>query len=289
MTHPANCSPNGPTPMARLQAVVAFARRIPRLFQAALAVIVLAISIAFLAGVSRSPALKTTAYLVLAAGYLCLGVASLVENVKPMLEERRDPDGVPAQVPVILADLASKAGIAIPRTKVIRNRAPNARVSLFTGPSLVINRGLLDSLSPLALIGTIGHEIGHIISGHLRAQQRILPLGWFALVLGTCLLCVLWQSGVVSLAWPVCAAVATGVVWPVVARVSRGHEFEADRAGAQLTGIGAQLAALDELERYARARGRRPRLGRVGRLVSTHPSYAERKAALHAIGRGKEG
>jgi len=292
MAHPANspsCSPKRATPMARLrQAAVACAGRIPRLFQAGLALAGLAISIAFVAGVSHSLILKTTAYLVLAVSLLCLLAASLVEYVKPMLEERRDPDGVPAQVPVILADLASKAGIAIPRTTVVRNRAPNARVSLFTRRSMVINRGLLEALSPLAFNGTMGHEIGHIVSGHLRAPQRILPLSWIGLVLGTCVLYVTWKAGTVSIAWPVCAAVAMAGVWLVVARVSRRQEFEADRAGAEVTGVDAQLAALNEVEQYRRARGNRPRLEKAGRLVATHPTYAERKAALHSIARGNE-
>lgn len=264
-------------------------RLMVRLFQAGLALLMLAILIAFIAGVSRSLALKTTAYLLLAIGSLCLGAASLVANVKPMLQERRDPDGVPAEVPIVVADLASKAGIAIPRTKVIRNRAPNARASFFRGPSLVINRGLVDSLSPFALIGTMGHEIGHIISGHLTGRQRILPLSWLALLVGTCLLCVLWKAGAVSITWPVYAAVATAAVWPIVAAVSRRHEFEADRAGAHLTGVDAQFVALDELERYERTRDRRPRLRKAGQLIATHPTYAERKAALHSIATGEEG
>jgi Zn-dependent protease with chaperone function len=113
-------------------------------------------------------------------------------------------------VTVILADLAPKAGIAVPRTKVTRNQAPNARVSLAAGASPVISRGLLDYLSPLALIGTMGHEIGHIISGHLTGRKRILPLSWLALLVGTCLLCVLWKAGAVAITWPVYAAVATG-------------------------------------------------------------------------------
>jgi hypothetical protein len=81
--------------MARLwQAAVVCAGRVPRLFQAGLALVVLAISIAFVAGIIRSLALKTAAYLVLAVGSLCLLAALLVENLKAMLEERRDPGGV---------------------------------------------------------------------------------------------------------------------------------------------------------------------------------------------------
>jgi hypothetical protein len=38
-----------------------------------------------------------------------------------------------------------------------------------------------------------------------------------------------------------------------------------------------------------RTRSRWPHLGRVGQLAATHPTYAERKAALHAIARGEEG
>jgi heat shock protein HtpX len=201
----------------------------------------------------------------------------------------------------MVADLAGRAGVPMPRLYLIGSPQPNA---FATGrnpdhAAVAVTQGLLDHLPPGQVQAVLAHELAHIrnrdvlistiaamIAGAISAIANVLqfsflfgddeesPLGW----LGT---------------------LATIILAPLAAMllqlaVSRQREYLADATAARLLGGGEPLAdALEALERGTKAlpaavnpafaslyvANPLPRVG-IAPFFSTHPPIGERVRRL---------
>lgn len=199
-------------------------------------------------------------------------------------------------------DLAHRAGLPPPRVLVIRSDLPNA---FATGrnpenAAVAATTGLLTRLDRRQIRGVMAHELAHVrnrdtltmtitatIAGAISALANIglffgggdrdRPAG----MMGTLALAILA---------PLAAAL-------VQMAISRGREYEADRAGAEISGDPEALAsALETIEHFAHqdinhTAERNPATAQMfiinplsgqgaDNLFSTHPATANRVAAL---------
>jgi heat shock protein HtpX len=204
----------------------------------------------------------------------------------------------------LVQQLASKAGLPMPKVFITENPQPNA---FATGrnpdhAAVCVTTGLLAQVSQQELAGVLAHELGHVkhrdtltmtitavIAGAISmlanfaffmgGDRRNNPLGIVGIVLVTMLA-------------PIAAML-------VQAAISRSREYEADRAGAEITGHPQWLAsALGRIEQSAQRIENSPAdanpatahmfiinplHGGIGGLFATHPSTEERIARLRAM------
>jgi heat shock protein HtpX len=214
------------------------------------------------------------------------------ENVRPELVQ-------------IVARLAENAGLPMPRVYVSDNPQPNA---FATGrnpqhAAVCATTGLLDQLSDEEIAGVLAHELGHIknhdtltmtitatIAGAISmlanfamfmggGNNRNNPLGIVGVLL-------------VSILAPIAAMM-------VQMAISRSREYEADKAGAEISGRPLWLAsALERIEHAADRIGNNaaernpatahmfiinPLHGGMSGLFRSHPQTADRIARLRAM------
>ena len=202
----------------------------------------------------------------------------------------------------IVERLAAQARLPMPKVYITENPQPNA---FATGRSpehaaVCVTSGLLAAVSKEELAGVIAHELGHVrnrdtltmtitavIAGAIGMLanfaffmgDRRNPLGLVGVLL-------------VTLLAPVAAML-------VQAAISRSREFEADKAGAELTGRPLWLAdALEQIDRSAQKTLNAPAdanpatahmfiinplHGGLSGLFTSHPATAERIARLRAM------
>jgi heat shock protein HtpX len=202
----------------------------------------------------------------------------------------------------IVERLAAQAKLPMPKVFITENPQPNA---FATGRSpdhaaVCVTTGLLATVSKEELAGVIAHELGHVrnrdtltmtitavIAGAIGMLanfaffmgDRRNPLGLVGVLL-------------VTLLAPIAAML-------VQAAVSRSREFEADRAGAELTGRPLWLAdALAQIDSKARQTLNAPAdanpatahmfiinplHGGLSGLFASHPATEERIARLRAM------
>jgi heat shock protein HtpX len=204
----------------------------------------------------------------------------------------------------LVEQLAGAAKLPMPKVYITENPQPNA---FATGrnpehAAVCVTSGLLAQVSQQELAGVLAHELGHVqhrdtltmtitavIAGaigmlanmafFMGGDRRNNPLGFVGILLVTMLA-------------PIAAML-------VQAAISRSREFEADRAGAEITGKPLWLAsALGQIERAAQGIENHPAdanpatahmfiinplHGGIGGLFSTHPSTEERIARLRAM------
>ena len=208
----------------------------------------------------------------------------------------------------LVARLAQQAGLPMPRVYITENPQPNA---FATGRSpdhaaVCVTSGLLQQVNQEELAGVLAHELGHVkhrdtltmtivavMAGAISmlanmaffmggGRDRENPLGIVGVIL-------------VTLLAPIGAML-------VQAAISRSREFEADRAGAEITGRPLWLAsALGQIERAAERTENypadanpatahmfiiNPLHGGLSGLFATHPSTEERIARLQAMAGG---
>ena len=204
--------------------------------------------------------------------------------------------------------LAQQAQLPMPKVFITENPQPNA---FATGrnpehAAVCVTTGLLNQVSQEELAGVLAHELGHVkhrdtltmtitavIAGAISmlanmaffmggSRDREHPLGMVGMLL-------------VALLAPIAAVL-------VQAAISRSREFEADRAGAEITGRPLWLAsALGQIERAAERTPNypadanpatahmfivNPLHGGISGLFATHPSTEERIARLKAMAGG---
>ncbi|HUO01467.1 MAG TPA: zinc metalloprotease HtpX [Rhizomicrobium sp.] len=202
----------------------------------------------------------------------------------------------------IVQRLAAQARLPMPKVFISENPQPNA---FATGRSpehaaVCVTSGLLARVNNEELAGVIAHELGHVrnrdtltmtitavIAGAIGMLanfaffmgDRRNPLGLVGVLL-------------VTLLAPIAAIL-------VQSAISRSREYEADRAGAELTGRPLWLAdALAEIDRSARQTLNAPAdanpatahmfivnplHGGMSGLFASHPPTAERIARLRAM------
>jgi heat shock protein HtpX len=201
--------------------------------------------------------------------------------------------------------LAANAKIPMPKVYITENPQPNA---FATGrdpehAAICVTTGLMDQCSQEELAGGVAHELGNVkhrdtltmtitavMAGAISmlanmaffmggSRDRDHPMGMVGVLL-------------VTLLAPIAAML-------VQAAISRSREYEADRAGAEITGRPMWLAsALGQIERAAERTPNypadanpatahmfivNPLHGGISGLFSTHPPTAERIARLQAM------
>ncbi len=205
----------------------------------------------------------------------------------------------------LVRQLSGRAGLPMPKVYIVENEQPNA---FATGrnqehAAVCVTSGLLSRVNDEELAGVLAHELGHIkhrdtltmtivatVAGavsmlanfafFLGGDRRNNPLGLVGM-----LLMMLFASLAAML---------------VQMAISRSREFDADEAGAEISGRPLWLAsALEEIEHAARridnaGAEEHPatahmfiinplHAGGLSTLFSSHPSTAERVARLRAM------
>jgi heat shock protein HtpX len=205
----------------------------------------------------------------------------------------------------LVHQLAAQAGLPMPKVYIVENDQPNA---FATGrnpehAAVCVTTGLLARVSQEELAGVVAHELGHVkhrdtltMTITATIAGAISMLANFALFFGggerrngLGLIGVL----LVSILAPIAAVL-------VQMAVSRSREFEADRAGAEISGRPLWLAsALQKIDRAAgvianpeaEANPATAHLfivnplsgGGLAGLFASHPSTEERIARLRAM------
>ena len=209
----------------------------------------------------------------------------------------------------MVAELAQRADLPMPKVYLINEDAPNA---FATGrnpqhAAVAATTGILRVLSERELRGVMAHELAHvkhrdILISTISATMAgaIGMLANFGMMFGG-----RDEEGrpvnpIVSILVMILAPLAASLIQMAI---SRAREFEADRGGAEISGDPAALAsALQKIQRIAQgipleAAEAHPETaqmmimnplsgGGLKGLFSTHPATEERVARLMAMARG---
>ncbi|GAB4061127.1 zinc metalloprotease HtpX [Uliginosibacterium sediminicola] len=210
----------------------------------------------------------------------------------------------------MVADLARRAQLPMPRVYLINEVQPNA---FATGrnpehAAVAATAGIIQLLSERELRGVMAHELAHvkhrdILISTISATMAgaISALANFAMFFGG-------RDSEGRPANPI-AGILVALLAPLAASliqmaISRAREYEADRGGAEISGDpGALASALEKIHAYAHgiplaAAEAHPETaqmmimnplsgGTLAGLFATHPPTEERVARLRALARGR--
>lgn len=205
----------------------------------------------------------------------------------------------------IVANLAARAGLPVPRVYVIPTDTPNA---FATGrnpehAAVAATEGLLQLLSDQEIEGVMAHELAHVKNRDILISSVAATIGAAIMMLASI---ARWGAifapggrGNDRHGSNAIALLATAIIAPIAAMliqaaISRAREFGADRTGAEIAGTPYGLAsALRKIEAIVQRRPLpanpatahlfivKPFSGRgVLSLFSTHPPTEERIARL---------
>ena len=206
----------------------------------------------------------------------------------------------------IVRDLAAKAGLPMPRVYVMDSPQPNAFATGRNPENAAVcaTTGLLRSLSREEITAVMAHELGHV------KNRDTLTMTITATIAGAISMLAnfaFFFGGVRNNNNPFgfVGVLVAAIVAPIAAlliqmAVSRTREYSADRASAEITGHPSWLISAlgkisnaakripnPEAERHPAAAHMfiiNPLSGaRMGNLFATHPSTADRIAALQAM------
>lgn len=225
------------------------------------------------------------------------------------------PDGQLPEVREIVADLAAREGMPMPRLYYIDSPQPNA---FATGrnpdhAAVAVTSGILSLMNRDELTGVLAHELAHVknrdilissIAATMAAALSIFArMGMFGMLGGRRNNNA--AGGIIALISIIVAPIAAMVIRFAI---SRAREYQADRSGAELTGEPLALAsALRKLEAGTsripmnvnpavaplyiadplKAFGNRGGggLGGLAKMFSTHPPISERVERLQEMSR----
>jgi heat shock protein HtpX len=201
------------------------------------------------------------------------------------------PDELP-QLRAIVADLAQRAGLPMPRLYLVDRPEPNA---FATGrdpnhAAVAVTSGILNLMDERELRGVLAHELSHV-------KNRDTLIGTIAATIGGAIsflaqmaqFQLLFGGGRDDRNGGGFGAIIAIILAPIAAlviqlAVSRGREYGADRSGAELTGDPEGLAlALQNLDAANRQRpglldrfGRRPAnpRGAPAPVPAANPAFA---------------
>jgi heat shock protein HtpX len=207
------------------------------------------------------------------------------------------------RVAPIVAALAQRMGIPMPKLYLIPDNSPNA---FATGrnpqhASVAFTTGILETMSDAEIEGVVAHELGHVL-------HRDILISSVAATIATAITFVARMGfffggnrddreeggGVGGIFMLILAPIAAMLIQMAI---SRSREYDADAASAKYTGEPQRLiSALQKLDAYSRQLPMQatpstahlfiiqPFTGAsLMRLFSTHPSTAERIARLRAM------
>lgn len=218
------------------------------------------------------------------------------------------PQSQPAFYRLVEA-LARRAELPMPRVYIIDNAQPNA-FATGRGPAnaaVAATTGLLQSLNENEVAGVMAHELAHVRN---RDTLIMTITATIAGAIGMLANFALFFGGNRNNPLGFVGVLATMILAPLAASlvqlaISRGREYEADRAGAEICGNPHWLAdALEKLHRGAEridnpAAENNPATAHMfivnplhaharDKMFSTHPSMANRVARLRAMAPGAE-
>ena len=209
----------------------------------------------------------------------------------------------------LVADLAARAGLPMPKVCLIESQTPNA---FATGRSpahaaVAVTRGIVGVLSREELAGVLAHELSHI-------KHRDTLISTIAAAMGSAISMLAYMAQWGALfgrsdddegAGGIVGTLVAVLVAPLAATliqlaISRSREYDADKAGGEICGNPRYLArALEKISaaaqslppmREAEARPATSNLFIINPLAgsrqafmslfSTHPATAERVARL---------
>lgn len=203
----------------------------------------------------------------------------------------------------MVQELAQRAGLPMPRVYLINEDAPNA---FATGrnpehAAVAATTGILRVLSERELRGVMAHELAHVRHRDILTSTIAATMAGAISALANMAMFFGGRDENGNRSNPI-ASIAVAILAPLAASliqmaISRAREFEADRAGAEISGDPQALAsALDKIHRYAQgipfqAAEEHPATaqmmimnplsgGAIANLFSTHPATEERIARL---------
>lgn len=200
----------------------------------------------------------------------------------------------------MVADLARRAGLPMPKVYIVDDPNPNA---FATGrnpdnAAVAATTGLLGMLTRDEVAGVMAHELGHVRNRDTLIMTMVATIaGAISMIANFGLF---FGHGGEDRPNPLVAILAV-IMAPFAAMIvqmaiSRTREYGADRAGAEISGNPAALAsALNKIARPAQqipsiAAQRNPAAAQlyivptsVSDLFSTHPATEKRIAALNAM------
>ena len=207
------------------------------------------------------------------------------------------------QFHAMIAELANRAGIPMPRVYLIDEAQPNA-FATGRNPShaaVAATTGLLQRLSARELRGVMAHELAHVKHRDILTSTITASI---AGAIGTLANFGMLFGGDEDNRNPLFAVMIL-ILAPIAAMliqfaISRSREYDADEGGAAISGDPHALAsALPKIERYARGvplgtADANPstaqmmivnplRGSAVAKLFSTHPATHERVTRLLAL------
>ena len=218
-----------------------------------------------------------------------------------------DAAGAP-QFHRIVAELAQRAGLPMPRVYLIDDDSPNA---FATGrdpnhAAVAATTGILRALSERELRGVMAHELAHVKHRDILISTITATMAGAVSMLANVAMFFGGRDQEGRPANPI-AGILVALLAPLAAgliqmAISRAREFEADRGGAEISGDPRALAsALDKIHRIARglpmeAVEHHPETaqmmimnplagGAIANLFSTHPATEERIARLMEMAR----
>ncbi len=201
-----------------------------------------------------------------------------------------------------VVDLATRAGMPVPKVYIIDTPQPNA---FATGrnpanAAVAATSGLLGTLNRQEVAGVMAHELAHVRNRDTLTMTITATFaGAITMLANVALFFGNRERGgfLSSLMIMLVAPMAAGLVQMAI---SRSREYEADKLGAKICGNPLWLAAaLEKIDRGARANinrqaERNPALAHLyiinplagkgaDNMFSTHPVTANRIAALHKL------
>lgn len=206
----------------------------------------------------------------------------------------------------MVAELAQRAELPMPRVYIIDEEAPNA---FATGrnpqhAAVAATTGILRVLSERELRGVMAHELAHVKHRDILISTISATMAGAISMLANFAMLFSPRDSEGRPTNPI-AGIAVMILAPLAASliqmaISRAREFEADRGGAEISGDPRALAsALDKINRYARgipleASERHPETaqmmivnplsgGGIRGLFSTHPATEDRIERLLAL------
>jgi len=209
----------------------------------------------------------------------------------------------------LVAELAERAGLPMPKVYIIDNPQPNA---FATGRSpskaaVALNTGLIDMMSRDEIAGVIAHELAHIKNRDTLTMTITATLAGAIGMLGNMAMFMGGGRGADGNVRNPIIGIVIMIAAPMVASIvqmtiSRSREYAADRTGAEISGNPLALAsALEKLEGGAKRHMNvtaennpatahmfiiNPLAG-IGsdKLFSTHPNTQNRISALEDLAR----
>ena len=202
----------------------------------------------------------------------------------------------------IVAELARRAGMPMPRVYLVDDPNPNA---FATGrnpehAAVAATTGLLSMLTREEVAGVMAHELGHVRNRDTLIMTMVATIaGAISMIANFGLFFSHGENRPNALVAILAVVMAPFAAMIVQFAISRTREFGADRAGAEISGNPQALASA--LRKIAGPAQRIPSIAaernpaaaqlyivptQVSELFSTHPATEKRIAALQAMGTG---